>query len=61
MGWILGPNLLCDVVFELLCSPEHYHLLDHNCNNFTAEAALFLTGNSIPDYITNLPDEVMST
>jgi hypothetical protein len=42
-------------------SPQHYHLLDHNCNNFSAEVALFLTGKNIPDYITNLPDEVMST
>eukprot|EP01083_Nonionella_stella_P043094 116304_1 len=40
---------------------ETYSLLNHNCNNFTAEAAQFLTGKHIPDYITGLPAEVLST
>ncbi|OWA54251.1 putative Desumoylating isopeptidase 1 [Hypsibius exemplaris] len=27
---------------------SRYHLLDHNCNNFSNEMAQFLTGKSIP-------------
>ncbi|XP_065838160.1 uncharacterized protein [Oscarella lobularis] len=42
-------------------SPSSYHLLEHNCNNFSAEIVQFLTGNPIPQHITNLPQEVMST
>ncbi|KAI1718123.1 PPPDE putative peptidase domain-containing protein [Ditylenchus destructor] len=38
-----------------------YHLFNHNCNNFSNEAAMFLTGNSIPARIVNLPNEVLST
>jgi hypothetical protein len=41
--------------------PHDYHLLEHNCNNFSSEVAQFLTGKDIPSYITSLPDEVMST
>eukprot|EP00118_Oscarella_pearsei_P001239 m.6955 g.6955 ORF g.6955 m.6955 type:complete len:468 (+) comp17295_c0_seq2:127-1530(+) len=42
-------------------SPGNYHLLEHNCNTFSADIATFLTGKHIPEYITNLPKEVMST
>uniref|UniRef100_A0A914XQC9 PPPDE domain-containing protein n=1 Tax=Plectus sambesii TaxID=2011161 RepID=A0A914XQC9_9BILA len=38
-----------------------YHLLEHNCNNFSNEVAQFLTGNPIPAKIVNLPSEVMKT
>lgn len=38
---------------------ETYSLLTHNCNNFSDEVAQFLVGASIPDYILNLPNEVM--
>lgn len=41
--------------------PDCYHLLDHNCNTFSSEAAQFLTGNNIPSHITGLPAEVLST
>lgn len=41
--------------------PHDYHLLEHNCNNFSSEVAQFLTGRDIPSYITSLPEEVMST
>nr|XP_002123261.1 desumoylating isopeptidase 1-like [Ciona intestinalis] len=41
--------------------PQKYSLFDHNCNNFSAEAAQFLTGKGIPEYITNLPSDVLST
>ncbi|KZV46591.1 desumoylating isopeptidase 1, partial [Dorcoceras hygrometricum] len=40
---------------------ETYRLLTHNCNNFSNEVAQFLVGASIPEYILNLPNEVMSS
>jgi hypothetical protein len=42
---------------------ETYRLLTHNCNNFSHEVAQFLvgTGAGVPDYILNLPAEVMSS
>jgi len=40
---------------------ETYSLLTHNCNNFSNEVAQFLVGASIPDYILNLPNEVLSS
>lgn len=40
---------------------ETYSLLSHNCNNFSSEVSQFLVGVSIPDYILNLPNEVMSS
>ncbi|CAN6486224.1 unnamed protein product [Victoria cruziana] len=40
---------------------ETYNLLRHNCNNFSNEVAQFLIGVSIPDYILQLPNEVMSS
>ncbi|KAI8501232.1 Desumoylating isopeptidase 1 [Branchiostoma belcheri] len=42
-------------------SGETYHLLQHNCNNFSSEVAQFLTGTDIPGHITNLPNEVLAT
>ena len=41
--------------------PQEYHLFKHNCNSFSNEVAQFLTGKKIPSYITDLPQEVMST
>lgn len=40
---------------------ESYKLLTRNCNNFTNEIAQFLVGTSIPDYILNLPNEIMNS
>ncbi|XP_031503418.1 uncharacterized protein LOC116266375 [Nymphaea colorata] len=40
---------------------ETYNLLYHNCNNFSNEVAQFLVGVTIPDYILQLPNEVMSS
>ncbi|KAJ3607499.1 hypothetical protein NHX12_024550 [Muraenolepis orangiensis] len=40
---------------------EAYHLFEHNCNSFSDEVAQFLTGSKIPEYITSLPSEVLST
>jgi len=38
-----------------------YHLFRHNCNTFSNEVAVFLTGKKIPSYISDLPEEVMNT
>ncbi|XP_010245977.1 PREDICTED: desumoylating isopeptidase 1-like [Nelumbo nucifera] len=40
---------------------ETYSLLTHNCNNFCNEVAQFLVGVTIPNYILQLPNEVMSS
>lgn len=40
---------------------ETYSLLTNNCNNFSNEVAQFLVGATIPDYILQLPNEVMSS
>jgi len=40
---------------------ETYNLFEHNCNNFSEECSRFLTGKGIPEYIINLPSEVLST
>lgn len=40
---------------------ETYSLLTHNCNNFSNEVAQFLVGTGIPEYIINLPSEVMNS
>lgn len=40
---------------------ETYSLLKHNCNNFSNEVAQFLVGTDIPDYILQLPNEVLSS
>jgi len=40
---------------------DTYHLLDNNCNNFTADLAFFLTGHSIPDAISALPTIVLES
>lgn len=40
---------------------DRYRLFEHNCNTFTNEVAQFLTGRTIPSYITDLPSEVLST
>ena len=42
-------------------SAETYDLLHNNCNNFTNECCVFLTGAPIPEYITSLPSEVLNT
>jgi thiol-disulfide isomerase/thioredoxin len=41
--------------------PQRYHLLDNNCNHFSNDAAVFLTGNTIPEDVRNLPHDVMAT
>ena len=41
--------------------PERYHLLDNNCNNFSNDVAVFLTGQTIPEDVRSLPEDVMNT
>ncbi|KAF2292603.1 hypothetical protein GH714_026129 [Hevea brasiliensis] len=62
----LGITHVPQDVFELYLqeiSPryaaETYSLLTHNCNNFSNEVAQFLVGATIPQYILQLPNEVM--
>ena len=40
---------------------SRYHLLQHNCNNFSQSLAQFLTGANIPQHILDLPKKVMSS
>lgn len=40
---------------------EKYHLIDHNCNNFTDEACEFLTGKPIPKRVLNQAKELLQT
>ncbi|KAH7935709.1 hypothetical protein HPB52_012679 [Rhipicephalus sanguineus] len=38
-----------------------YNLFHHNCNNFSQDISLFLTGNPIPEDILELPNDFLST
>ncbi|TCD70510.1 hypothetical protein EIP91_002855 [Steccherinum ochraceum] len=40
---------------------DKYHLLDFNCNSFTNDCVGFLTGGSIPSWISDLPSDFLST
>ncbi|KAI3694372.1 hypothetical protein L1987_77337 [Smallanthus sonchifolius] len=40
---------------------ETYNILKHNCNCFSNEVAQFMVGTTIPEYILNLPNEVLSS
>ncbi|KAH6941327.1 hypothetical protein HPB50_016302 [Hyalomma asiaticum] len=40
---------------------SRYDLFRHNCNNFSQDVSLFLTGNSIPKEILELPDDFLRT
>ena len=42
-------------------TPEAYHIVNHNCNNFTDECVRFLLDKRIPSHITGLPSELLST
>lgn len=42
-------------------APEKYNLFTNNCNNFSNECAMFLTGSGIPSHIVDLPNEVLAT
>ncbi|CAH2054704.1 unnamed protein product [Thlaspi arvense] len=64
----LGETHVPEDVFEMYLqeiSPrytaESYNLLTHNCNNFSNEVSQFLVGKGIPDYILQLPNEVLNS
>jgi hypothetical protein len=40
---------------------QDYDLLKHNCNNFTNECSIFLTGAGIPVDVIELPNRALST
>ncbi|WWC85963.1 uncharacterized protein L201_000833 [Kwoniella dendrophila CBS 6074] len=42
-------------------TPSKYHLIEFNCNHFTADVIGFLTGQEIPKWISGLPAEFLST
>ncbi|WVN90939.1 uncharacterized protein L203_106184 [Cryptococcus depauperatus CBS 7841] len=42
-------------------TPSKYHLIDFNCNHFTADVIGFLTSKEIPAWISSLPSEFLST
>ncbi|CAG2174980.1 unnamed protein product [Oppiella nova] len=42
-------------------APGTYNLMEHNCNNFSNELSLFLTGRPVPQEILDLPSEVLNT
>ncbi|CAH8605503.1 unnamed protein product [Schistosoma guineensis] len=44
-----------------LFKPGDYSLFEHNCNTFSEHFIFHLTGQHIPSYILNLPNEVLST
>lgn len=41
--------------------PQDYSLLFHNCNTFSNEFSLLLTGQGIPEYVLSQAQEVLST
>ena len=38
-----------------------YDIFDNNCNNFSNDISMFLTGKEIPSHITGLPREILAT
>ncbi|PVU97017.1 hypothetical protein BB561_000810 [Smittium simulii] len=46
-------EIVTEIVDELsqIWTGEKYHLLNNNCNNFTNELTMMLTGNNIPSHI----------
>ena len=40
---------------------EKYHIIDHNCNNFTDEACEFLTGQPIPKRVLDQAKDLLNT
>ena len=42
-------------------TPAAYDIFDNNCNSFSNEVSMFLTGKQIPSHITGLPQEILAT
>lgn len=53
------PQFLVDMSAKY--HPEAYSLLNNNCNSFSNDLSQLLTGNTIPEHITNLPDVVRAS
>lgn len=64
MGYTEIPYDLFDEYLKELrqvWTAEKYHLLDNNCNHFSNDLMQFLVGKTIPDHITALPNNFLST
>ncbi|KIV93522.1 hypothetical protein PV10_04732 [Exophiala mesophila] len=59
----LPPDVIDEYVasLESIYTPESYDLFVHNCNNFSQDLAMFLTGKSIPEEISSLPETFLRT
>lgn len=64
----LGKTELTEDIFKdflndiaLRFAPEKYNLFTNNCNNFSNECAMFLTGEGISRHIIDLPNDVLAT
>ncbi|PWN48675.1 DUF862-domain-containing protein [Violaceomyces palustris] len=59
----IDPETLAEIMSDLgeRFRPEDYNLLEWNCNHFSQELSIILTGNGIPQYIRNLPGDFLST
>ncbi|KAK8763421.1 desumoylating isopeptidase 1-like [Amblyomma americanum] len=53
-------DYLCEIG-ESSYSGTTYNMFHHNCNNFSQDVALFLTGNSIPPEVLEMPSEFLDT
>lgn len=42
-------------------SQENYRLLNHNCNHFASDVAVFLTGNPLPSRIVDVADHAFNS
>lgn len=66
LGWRVNKHLCVINLFWCFVSFNHYrganyNLLKHNCNTFSEDLCQFLCGTSIPKYILDLPQEILST
>ncbi|KAK9707823.1 hypothetical protein K7432_009955 [Basidiobolus ranarum] len=64
MGYTEVPKeLFLEYIEQLknVYTADKYHLLDNNCNTFSNEVCQFLTGKTLPDYITGLPRDFLNT
>lgn len=59
-AYVLFSNGICSSI-SLFHRPGKYELFSHNCNNFSNEMAVFLTGNEIPQFILDLPNDILNS
>lgn len=66
---LLGRTEITEPLFEDFLqslADETYHgskydMFKHNCNNFSNEVAVFLTGKEIPPHILSLPNDILNS